>query len=57
VVNGLPWSDNYYMVDGIHNTEPLNQFIRITPPLDSIQEFKAETSNPTAEYVPSVEPS
>jgi hypothetical protein len=50
VVNGLPWSGNYYMVDGIHNTEPLNQFISITPPLDSIQEFKVETSNPTAEY-------
>ncbi len=50
VVNGLPWSGNYYMVDGIHNTEPLNQFISITPPLDSVQEFKVETSNPTAEY-------
>jgi len=49
-VNGLPWSGNYYMVDGIHNTEPLNQFISITPPLDSVQEFKVETSNPTAEY-------
>jgi len=50
VVNGLPWSGNNYMVDGIHNTEPLNQFISITPPLDSVQEFKVETSNPTAEY-------
>ena len=27
VVNGLPWSGNYYLVDRIHNTEPLNQFI------------------------------
>ena len=50
VVNGLPWSGNYYMVDGVHNTEPLNAFISITPPLDSIDSFKVETSNPTAEY-------
>ncbi len=50
VVNGLPWSGNYYMIDGVHNTEPLNAFISITPPLDSVNEFKVETSNPTAEY-------
>jgi hypothetical protein len=50
VVNGLPWSGNLYMVDGIHNEEPLNAFISITTPLAAIQEFKIETSNPTAEY-------
>jgi hypothetical protein len=50
VVNGLPWSGNYYMVDGVHNTEPLNAFISITPPLDSVDSFKVETSNPSAEY-------
>ncbi len=50
VVNGLPWSGNYYMVDGVHNTEPLNSFISITPPLDSIEAFKVETANPNAEY-------
>lgn len=50
VVNGLPWSGNYYMVDGVHNTEPLNAFISITPPLDAIDSFKVETSNPNAEY-------
>jgi hypothetical protein len=50
VVNGLPWSGNYYMVDGVHNTEPLNAFISITPPLDSIEAFKVETANPAAEY-------
>ncbi len=50
VVNGLPWSGNYYMIDGVHNTEPLNAFISITPPLDSIDSFKVETSNPNAEY-------
>ena len=50
VVNGLPWSGNYYLVDGVHNTEPLNAFISISPPLDSIDSFKVETSNPNAEY-------
>src|SRR6266576_2178636 len=50
VVNGLPWSGNLYMVDGVHNEEPLNAFISITTPLAAIQEFKIETSNPTAEY-------
>jgi hypothetical protein len=50
VVNGLPWSGNYYMVDGVHNTEPLNAFISITPPLDSVDSFRVETSNPNAEY-------
>ncbi len=50
VVNGLPWSGNYYMVDGVHNTEPLNAFISISPPLDSVDSFKVETSNPSAEY-------
>lgn len=49
-VNGLPWSGNYYMIDGVHNTEPLNAFISITPPLDSVDSFKVETSNPNAEY-------
>ena len=38
------------MVDGVHNTEPLNAFISITPPLDSVEFFKVETSNPNAEY-------
>ena len=38
------------MVDGVHNTEPLNAFISITPPLDSIEAFTVETSNPNAEY-------
>ena len=39
-VNGLPWSGNNYLIDGIANNEPLNAFINITPPLEAIQEFK-----------------
>jgi hypothetical protein len=49
-VNGLPWSGNNYLMDGIANNEPLNAFINITPPLEAIQEFKVQTNNPTAEF-------
>jgi hypothetical protein len=49
-VNGLPWSGNNYLLDGIANNEPLNAFINITPPLEAIQEFKVQTNNPTAEF-------
>jgi hypothetical protein len=49
-VNGMPWSGNNYLIDGIANNEPLNAFINITPPLEAIQEFKVQTSNPTAEF-------
>jgi hypothetical protein len=44
------WSGNYYLIDGVPNTEPLNAFISITPPLDAVESFKVETSNPNAEY-------
>ena len=49
-VNGLKWSGNNFLVDGIANNEPLNAFINITPPLEAIQEFKVQTSNPSAEF-------
>jgi Carboxypeptidase regulatory-like domain len=49
-VNGMPWSGNNYLIDGIANNEPLNAFINITPPLEAIQEFKVQTNNPTAEF-------
>jgi carboxypeptidase family protein/TonB-dependent receptor-like protein len=49
-VNGLPWSGNNYLIDGIANNEPLNAFINITPPLEAIQEFKVQSSNPSAEF-------
>jgi hypothetical protein len=49
-VNGLPWSGNNFTIDGVNNSEPLNAFINLTPPLDSIQEFKVQTNNPSAEY-------
>jgi hypothetical protein len=49
-VNGLPWSGNNYLLDGVANNEPLNAFINITPPLEAIQEFKVQTNNPSAEF-------
>jgi outer membrane receptor protein involved in Fe transport len=49
-VNGLPWSGNNYLLDGVANNEPLNAFVNITPPLEAIQEFKVQTNNPTAEF-------
>ncbi len=49
-VNGLPWSGNNFLMDGVANNEPLNAFINVTPPLEAIQEFKVQTNNPTAEF-------
>ncbi len=36
-VNGMPWSGNNYLLDGVVNNEPQNAFINITPPLEAIQ--------------------
>ena len=49
-VNGMPWSGNEYLLDGVINNEPQNAYINITPPLEAIQEFKVQSSNPTAEF-------
>ncbi|HEY3122141.1 MAG TPA: carboxypeptidase regulatory-like domain-containing protein [Vicinamibacteria bacterium] len=49
-INGLPWSGNNYLLDGVVNNEMQNAYINITPPLEAIQEFKVQTNNPTAEF-------
>jgi hypothetical protein len=49
-VNGTPWSGTSYTLDGVNNSEPLNAFINIAPPLEAIEEFKVQTSNPSAEF-------
>ncbi len=49
-VNGLPWSGNNFLLDGVANNEPLNAFINVTPPLEAIGQFKVQTNNPTAEF-------
>jgi hypothetical protein len=47
-VNGMPWAGTTYTLDGVNNMELLNGFINVTPPLDSLQEVKASTSNADA---------
>lgn len=49
-VNGMPFSGNLFLVDGIHNVEPQNAYISIAIPLAAISEFKLETSNPSAQF-------
>ena len=49
-VNGVPWSAVSYTLDGVYNAEPLNAFINIAPPVEAIEEFKVQTSNPSAEF-------
>jgi hypothetical protein len=49
-VNGMPWSGNNYLMDGVVNNEMQNAYVNITPPLEAIQEFKVQTNNPTAEF-------
>ncbi len=48
-VNGLPWQGTTYTLDGVNNMEPLNAFMNVTPPLEAIEEFKDQTSNPSAD--------
>src|SRR4030095_15862367 len=43
-VNGMPWSGNNYLLDGVVNNEPQNGFINITPPLEAIQAVKGQTN-------------
>ncbi len=53
--NGLQWSHNSYILDGIDNNNDEMDFLNgaayviLTPP-DAIQEFKVQTSNFNAEY-------
>ena len=49
-VNGIAASGNSFTIDGVANAEPLNGYISIAPPVEAIEEFKVQTSNPSAEY-------
>ena len=49
-VNGVNWSGTTYTLDGVNNAEPLNAFINIAPPIEAIEEFNVQTSNPRAEF-------
>jgi len=49
-VNGFFFAGNNFMVDGVHDNEPANDYLVINIPFAGIQEMTVETSNPTAEY-------
>ena len=49
-VNGFFFAGNYFMVDGVHDNEPANDFINIAIPFAATQEIRIDTSNPSAEY-------
>jgi hypothetical protein len=51
VVNGVGFRSNNYRVDGVDNSENHNgQGIMLYPPVEAIQEFRVETSVPSAEF-------
>lgn len=50
VINGNPAEDTVYMFDGILSTENDAGDIFFFPPVDSIQEFKVQTSSAPAAY-------
>jgi hypothetical protein len=51
VVNGVGFRSNNYRVDGVDNSENHNgQGIMLYPPVDAIQEFRIQTSVPSAEF-------
>jgi|HubBroStandDraft_1064217.scaffolds.fasta_scaffold05374_2 outer membrane receptor protein involved in Fe transport len=49
-VNGFFFAGNNFMVDGVHNNEPANDYLVINTPFADIQEMRIDTSNPNAEY-------
>jgi hypothetical protein len=49
-INGARSTMNAYLLDGAMNTD-LNTFaIAVTPPMESVQEFRIQTSAPSAEF-------
>jgi Carboxypeptidase regulatory-like domain len=49
-VNGFFFAGNLWLVDGVHDNEPQNDYININVPFTDIAEMSIQTSNPTAEY-------
>ena len=48
--NGIRSEYDNYLLDGTSNTEHFNGDVSAVPPLDSIEEFKLQTENYSAEY-------
>ena len=50
VLNGLRGGNNAYYIDGASLQDRETQVIRVIPPLDSLNEFRVQTSNFGAEF-------
>ncbi len=48
--NGVRAENNNYLLDGTSNTEHWNTNVITVPPLDSLEQFKLQTANYSAEY-------
>lgn len=49
-VNGLPYSGSNYTINGVSNKEVMNAFIAMSPPVEALEQFQVQTSNPSAEF-------
>ena len=49
-VNGLPSDGNNWQIDGVSDNEAFFSVLTVNPSIDAIQEFKATTSNYSAEF-------
>jgi len=49
-INGNREQATYYLLDGMENTEFVDNNVAYSPNVDAIQEFSVVTNNPTAEY-------
>ena len=48
--NGLRADQNAYQIDGTSNSDPVRNVITFKPSIDSLQEFKIQTNNYSAEF-------
>jgi hypothetical protein len=48
--NGLRADQNAFQIDGTSNSDPLRNRITVRPSIDSLQEFKIQTNNYSAEF-------
>ncbi len=49
-LNGNREQANYYLLDGVENTEFVDNNVAYSPSVDAIQEFNVITNNPNAEF-------
>src|SRR4030095_11843411 len=51
VVNGLRGGNNKFFIDGVSLENTEDQILGILPPIESLQEFRTQSSNVTAEFI------